>query len=61
MNDTTHIITMKCVLLCVALGIIVNSGCTYSINMVHIEGKASDVVDDSDTNAPQTSVTIPLL
>lgn len=31
-------------------------GCTYSITMVHTEGQASDVVDETATNSPSTSV-----
>jgi len=30
------------------------TGCTYSINMVHTEGQASDVVDETQT--PSTTV-----
>jgi hypothetical protein len=26
--------------------------CTYSINMVHTQGKASDVVDETQSNEP---------
>ncbi len=32
------------------------SGCTYSITMVHTQGEATDVVDETATNAPRTSV-----
>ena len=32
-------------------------GCTYSITMVHTEGTATDVVDETATNTPSTSVT----
>lgn len=35
------------------------TGCTYSITMVHTEGDARDVVDETATNTPSTSVTIP--
>lgn len=31
--------------------------CTYSITMVHTQGEATDVVDETATNAPSTSVT----
>lgn len=31
--------------------------CTYSITMVHTEGTATDVVDETATNTPSTSVT----
>lgn len=33
------------------------TGCTYSITMVHTEGTATDVVDETATNTPSTSVT----
>jgi uncharacterized lipoprotein len=33
------------------------AGCTYSITMVHTEGQANDVVDETATNSPSTSVT----
>ncbi len=33
------------------------SGCTYSITMVHTAGQATDVVDETATNTPSTSVT----
>ena len=36
------------------------SGCTYSITQVHTEGQATDVVDETATNTPSTSVTIPV-
>lgn len=28
------------------------TGCTYSINMVHTQGQASDVVDETQSNQP---------
>ena len=38
------------------------TGCTYSIMMVHTEGQAEDVVDETATNTPSTiiSPTIPV-
>lgn len=33
------------------------TSCTYSITMVHTQGEAQDVVDETATNAPSTSVT----
>lgn len=33
------------------------TACTYSITMVHTEGEATDVVDETATNTPSTSVT----
>ena len=45
------------------LGILagVMCSCTYSITMVHTEGQASDVVDETQTNTPdvKTSLSIP--
>ncbi len=35
-------------------------GCTYSITMVHTAGEASDVVDETATNSPSTSVSVPV-
>lgn len=35
------------------------SSCTYSITQVHTQGQASDVVDETSTNSPSTSVKIP--
>jgi len=43
----------KCILLLLAS----LSSCTYSITMVHTEGEASDVVDETATNTPSTSIT----
>lgn len=34
--------------------------CTYSITMVHTEGSATDVVDETATNTPNVSPTITL-
>ncbi len=36
------------------------SGCTMSITTVHTQGEASDVVDETDTVSPSTSVTVPV-
>lgn len=35
-------------------------GCTYSITQVHTTGMASDVVDETSTNTPSTSVSVPV-
>ncbi len=40
-----------------ALLSLMTTGCTYSITMVHTEGTAADVVDETATNTPSTSVT----
>ena len=39
------------------------TGCTYSINMVHTEGSASDVVDETQRANPdiKTNLSIPAL
>ena len=39
------------------LGMVCLTGCTYSITMVPTEGTATDVVDETATNTPSTSVT----
>jgi ABC-type lipoprotein release transport system permease subunit len=39
------------------LGMVCLTGCTYSITMVHTEGTATDVVDETATNTPSTSIT----
>jgi len=36
------------------------TGCTYAITMVHTEGTATDVVDETATNTPSTSVSVPV-
>lgn len=42
------------------LSLICLTGCTYSITQVHTQGQASDVVDETATNTPSTSVSIPV-
>lgn len=49
---------MKAIFLIVIM--IALAACTYSITMIHTEGSASDVVDDTDTVSPTTSVTLPV-
>lgn len=34
------------------------TSCTYSITMVHTEGQATDVVDETATNSPDVSPTV---
>ncbi len=36
------------------------TGCTYAITMVHTEGMASDVVDETASNTPSTSLSVPI-
>lgn len=35
--------------------IILLSGCTYSINMLHTEGSATDMIDENQTASPNIS------
>jgi hypothetical protein len=44
----------------VIMGILLLTSCTYSITMVHTEGSATDVVDETATNSPSTEATIPV-
>lgn len=39
------------------------TGCTYSINMLHTEGSATDLIDETLSTRPDvsTSVTIPAI
>lgn len=43
--------------------ILLASACTYSINMIHSEGSASDMVDENQTATPNVSpsVTLPVV
>lgn len=41
------------------LSLLCLTGCTYSITMVHTEGTASDVVDDTDTPSVTASTPNP--
>lgn len=34
------------------------TGCTYSINMVHSQGEATDLIDETQSNEPDVSPTI---
>jgi hypothetical protein len=36
------------------------AGCTYSINMVHTQGKADDVIDETSSATPNTDITLPI-
>lgn len=56
---------MTCLIFLVACLLVAGvylTGCTYSITMVHTEGTASDVVDETATNSPdiKPDITIPL-
>jgi hypothetical protein len=39
---------------------ILMTGCTYSINMAHTSGTASDVIDDTPATTLSPNVNIPL-
>lgn len=54
---TVLIITL--IIIFMALIITALNSCTYSITMVHTEGVATDVVDETATNTPSTSIVIP--
>lgn len=41
------------------LGVVLSS-CTYSINMVHTEGSASDVVDETQTPSTSVQASVPV-
>lgn len=44
--------------LLITLGLMLTlTACTYSITQVHTEGQATDVVDETATNTPSTTVT----
>lgn len=53
------ILIMTIMMIFIGLIATVMNSCTYSITMVHTEGVASDVVDETATNTPSTSVVIP--
>lgn len=48
---------MKLITLSLTLIIALNS-CTWSVNMVHTEGTASDVVDETDSNTPTVTTNV---
>lgn len=59
LEKTRSIIKRSALFMIVMLGIVflsvAISSCTYSITMVHTEGTASDVVDETATNSPNVS------
>jgi hypothetical protein len=46
---------------CAMAGMLFLTSCTYSITMVHTEGSASDVVDETATATGTPTVEIPLI
>lgn len=51
---------MKKKLFMIGATLLLLSSCTYSITMVHTEGEATDVVDETATNTPSTSLVVPI-
>lgn len=49
-------------LICLAILTTICTSCTYSVNLVHTQGEAYDIVDDSDSAQPDVSpsVEVPL-
>jgi len=50
----------KLLLIWVTLSLFILTSCTMSITIVHTQGQAPDVVDETDTVSPSTSVNIPV-
>jgi len=48
----------KCFFSGLLTGLILLASCTYTITMVHTEGTASDVVDETETNTPTIPITL---
>lgn len=44
----------------VIVGLFFLNSCTYSITMVHTEGTATDVVDETASATPSTSISVPI-
>lgn len=36
------------------------NSCTFNVSMAHTEGTASEVIDETNSNAPSTSVSLPV-
>jgi hypothetical protein len=45
------------------VGLLLLNSCTYSMNMVHTHGYATDVIDESQTNQPNVNpeISVPAL
>jgi len=52
-----RILSVLCLFCIFSVAMLSFTGCTYSITMVHTEGTATDVVDETATNTPSTSIT----
>lgn len=69
-NDETRKAQSNCVAVALLIMILVGclvaawslSGCNYTINLIHTQGTADDVVDETQTSEPdiKTDLTIPL-
>jgi hypothetical protein len=40
------------------LSLVIGVGCTLSVNLVQVDGKAKDVVDETTTNTPTVTPTV---
>lgn len=45
----------------IAFCFVLLNACNYSITLVHTEGQASDVVDETASNTPSTNLSLPLI
>lgn len=48
------------ILMAALIALISFTGCTFSLTIVHTEGTASDVVDETSAVTPSTNITVPL-
>ena len=61
MTEKRGIINMNLKHLFISSALLLNlSSCNYSITLIHTEGQASDIVDDTDTITPSTNLSIPI-
>lgn len=63
MNDETYrpnILGIVLVFMLLVFLTLCLCSCTYAVTLVHTEGQATDVVDETATNTPSTSVAVPL-
>ncbi len=46
---------LMCLVLC-----LLTTACTYNVSMAHTSGVADDVIDDTNSNTPSTSLSVPI-
>jgi hypothetical protein len=51
---------MRLINLACAMSMTMLASCTYSINVLHTEGSASDMIDEQQTPTATTTATVPL-